>query len=183
MKLPSFSPAKTKFHAAHSSGYRSTKDIKYVVIHTTEGETAEGAASWFENPRSEGSANMVVGDYIAFRTLNDNQIPWAAPPLNGIGYHIEIAGFAAWTHDEWMQHRRRIENAAYRAALRCNSYRIPIFYRGPGYLMRKPELGGITTHADISKAFHQTDHTDPGINFPMDLFITMVQWYANANRL
>ena len=28
---------------------------------------------------------------------------------------------------------------------------------------------GYTSHAEVSKAFRQTDHTDPGVNFPWDV--------------
>lgn len=30
---------------------------------------------------------------------------------------------------------------------------------------------GICTHADISAAFRESDHTDPGSGFPLDLVI------------
>ena len=27
---------------------------------------------------------------------------------------------------------------------------------------------GVTTHAEVSKAFKKSNHTDPGLGFPMD---------------
>lgn len=181
MTLPNFPSASTRYLAAHNSGQRNPKGLCYVVIHATEGETAQGAAEWFEDPRSEGSANMVVGDYVAFRTLPDDVIPWAAPPLNTLGYHIEIAGYSAWTKEHWNFYRRRIQNAAYRAALRCIAWKIPAVWLGVPELLDGKH--GLTSHANVSAAWHKTNHTDPGANFPYDYFTQCVQEYVKTKSV
>jgi hypothetical protein len=35
-----------------------------------------------------------------------------------------------------------------------------------------PREGGVTTHAVISAAFKLSDHTDPGVHYPLDMFMT-----------
>jgi hypothetical protein len=175
--------ASGQFTAAHNSGPRTAAQIKNVCIHSTEGDTAEGAASWFENPVSRGSANMVCDDDVSYRTLPDLVIPWAAPGLNTQGYHIEIAGYAAWTTSQWLAHLPRLKRAAWKAALRCKAYNVPARWVGPLGL----RLGrrGLTTHRDVSYAWpvlarQAGFHTDPGVNFPRDVFLIYVQRYLAA---
>src|SRR4051812_20418039 len=108
-----------RYKAAHDSGPRKKADIKYVVIHCTEGDTAVGAASWFANEHSEGSANLVVDEEICYRCVPDLRIPWAAPPLNKAGLHIEIAGHVSWSRERWLNSGLALQRAAYKTAHRC----------------------------------------------------------------
>lgn len=190
--LQPYPPCDTHFQARYHGGIRSSNQIRYIVLHTTEGETAVGAASWFATPNlppsRQGSSNLIVSDDICFRVLSDNVIPYAAPPLNTIGFHIEIVGFSHWTGTEWSAHYKRVYNAAWRSAIRCKDYKIPVIFRDSEYLRTEPSGSGITTHAEISKAFGQTNHTDPGINFPMPMFLAATLDYLRmlnnaANRI
>jgi hypothetical protein len=140
-------------------------------------------------PASGGSANLVVDDGRCFKTLLDHVIPWGAPPLNTLGFHIEQAGMAAWTRREWLKHRKTVERAAYKAALRCKWYRIPPVELDVDGLRRDfgqefqgthqpgPLNGGVVTHATISAAYHETDHTDPGEGYPMDVFLDYLKGF------
>lgn len=172
---PIKSECSTKYRAIREDGLRKTTDLEWVVIHATEGATADGAAHWFTDNRCQGSANLVVDANICYRTLNDDHIPWAAPPLNKKGFHIEIAGWSSWSRDIWLGHKQAIDRAAFKTALRCHKYHIPVRYVSAGGLL----LGrsGITTHRQVSAAFHKSDHTDPGAYFPMDYFISRVHYY------
>lgn len=164
-----------RYKAAHDSGSRQKSDIKYVVIHSTEGDTAEGAAAWFANPKSEGSANLVVDDEICYRTVADLRIPWAAPPLNTKGFHIELAGHASWTKARWLNQSLTLQRAAFKTAHRCFIYGIPV--RQVGWLGLRLGRKGITSHNAVSLAWHQSDHHDPGPGFPWDYFIGLVKRY------
>jgi hypothetical protein len=184
------------YPAFHHSGNRMQASIRYIVLHATEGATAQGAASWFVNPASGGSANLVVDDDICFRCLNDFVIPWGAPPLNTNGIHIEQAGFSAWTRTEWLQHEHTIQRAAYKAARRCRAYKIPPrLLATPAELIKDfgggpieggvpvhhgPLEGGVVTHAVISAAYHETDHTDPGDGYPLDVFMKHLARYLGG---
>jgi N-acetyl-anhydromuramyl-L-alanine amidase AmpD len=169
------SPCSGKYAAVHTSGVRKPSDIKWIVLHSTEGDTAEGAASWFTNPKSSGSANLVVDDKECFRTVADLRVPWAAPPLNEAGFHIEFAGYAKWTHTDWMIHKDMLHRAAYKAALRAKLYKIPVRQVGPIGL----RLGrkGFTSHNAVSLAWRKSDHKDPGPGFPWDYFLNLVDGY------
>lgn len=178
---PVWTPCSTRFRAAHTSGPRKASDIEYVVIHDTEGDTAAGAASWFANPKSEGSANLAVDGKECFRPVDDLEIPWAAPPLNTKGFHIEIAGHRSFTHDEWMAHEPALRRAAWKAAQRALLYNVPIRQVGRvGLLLRRK---GFTSHAAISAAWKMSDHTDPGPNFPWTIFMSYVKEAAAQQSL
>lgn len=167
------------------------------MLHSTEGPTAEGAARYFTQPQSGGSANLVLDDKCCFRTLGDLVIPYAAPPLNTHGFHIEQAGFARWTRPEWLQHRVTVERAAWKAALRCRWYKIPALLltvdelkadfgteiEGGVPVHQGPLHGGIVTHQTISRAYGLSDHTDPGAGYPLDLFLHLLRSYLAGGEL
>lgn len=171
----------TKYKAVHSSGARTSALVRYIVLHSTEGDTAQGAAEWFTNEASGGSANLVVDDKVCYRTLDDLRIPWAAPPLNTAGFHIEQAGYAKWTRAQWMAHAVTIDRAAYKASLRCQRFKIPPVLLDVARLKadfaKHTPTGGVVTHATISAAFHDSTHTDPGAGYPMDQFLRRLSFY------
>lgn len=166
--------------AVHSSGKRDMAKVNVIVVHDTEGgSSAKGAANWFHDSRSGGSAHIISGEDGCFRCLPDDVSPWGAPGANSNGLHIEIAGKASWTRQEWLDHDKTLNCAARLIAEWCFAYDIPAtFVDAPalvaGEVADPPKLG-ITTHAEVSKAFKHSDHWDPGPNFPMDEFLARVQ--------
>lgn len=171
----------TTYHAVHNSGQRTAQQIRYIVLHDTEGPTAVGAARYFTDPASGGSANLVVDDHDCFRVLGDLVIPWGAPPLNTSGFHIEQAGFASWSRAEWLAHRPTIERAAYKASLRCELFKIPprvlnVAQLRADFAQHEPG-GGVVTHATVSAAFAESAHTDPGPGYPIDVFMQRLEHY------
>jgi hypothetical protein len=169
---------KTNYRAAHDSGTRKTSDIKYVVIHATEGATAAGAASWFQNQASGGSANLVVDDKECYKTVPDTVTPWGAPPLNASGFHIEQAGYSGWSKVKWMLHLNTIRRCAYKTAQRCKEYNIPLQWLSVADL--KAGKKGITSHNNVSLAFGQSNHTDPGTAYPYSTFLWLVKYYHKS---
>lgn len=146
-------------------------------MHDEEAASARSAAAWFANPNMPprgpgGSAHLCIDDVECFRTLEDSQIPWAAPGANTNGLHIEQAGFAAWKKWQWLKHKRELDRAAKRAAHWCVKYNIPPKFRKAGELLAGKK--GITTHAECTKAFGGT-HTDPGFFWPRRRFMRKVR--------
>ena len=169
----------TTYRAVHDSGARAARLVRYIVLHDTEGDTAQAAANYFTTPESGGSANLVVDDHECYRTLDDLVIPWGAPPLNTSGFHIEQAGYAAWTRAQWLEHGPTITRAAFKASLRCKRFSIPprvlnVAQLRADFAKHEP-TGGIVTHATVSAAFAESTHTDPGHGYPMDVFLTRLQ--------
>lgn len=171
-----------RYTAVHDSGIRSRSDIRYIVLHTTESpaDSAPVVARYFTKESSGGSAHLVIDDDHCYRTLNDLVIPWAAPPLNTSGYHIEHCGYAKWTEREWHRHELTLNQSAYKAALRCGRYSIV-----PRLLtdtqLKTGTRSGIVTHAQVSRVFHKSDHTDPGPGFPLDFYVGLVKDYLEAD--
>lgn len=155
-----------RLDAAHNSGPRPAAPT-LVVIHCTQGATAEGAARWFANPRSGGSAQVVVDDVEVWRCVDDMVIAWHAKGANTNGLGLEIAGFAEWTREEWMQRQPRLVEAARIHAGWCRLYGIP--------LVESPTRG-YHTHAELPG----NDHWDPGPGFPMDFYLDQVRRFVGA---
>lgn len=163
------------FRAYHKSGTRPLSEIKWIVMHDTEGGTARGIASYFTSLNSGGSAHLVVDDKTCYRCLNDQDVPWGAPGANYKGFHIEQCGYARWTTTLWSKtHRKTLMRAAYKAAYHCRKYGIPVRFCTAVDL--KAGRAGITTHLECTKAFGGS-HVDPGPGWPRALFMTMVKGY------
>jgi hypothetical protein len=165
-----------QYHAYHKSGRRPLSAINLIVMHATQGGTARSVAVYFRNPKSGGSATLVVDDYSCYRCLADNEIPWGAPGANYNGFHIEQCGYASWTAVLWSKtHRRTLMRAAYKAAYHAKKYGLkPRFLTAAN--LKAGMRNGITTHAECTKAFGGS-HTDPGKGWPRLLFMTMVRGY------
>jgi N-acetyl-anhydromuramyl-L-alanine amidase AmpD len=94
---------------AHRANYsaRSSRAIRSVVIHTSEG-SEESAISWFRNPRSRVSAHYVVSFAGRItRVVPDMSVAYHARRYNADSIGIEAEGHAA--RDGWTaaQYARR----------------------------------------------------------------------------
>lgn len=171
----------TRYTAKRVSGRRPLSEIQHHILHCTQGSTARAAASWFENPDSQGSAHKCLDDKICYRTMRDDQIPWGAPGANYRGLHYEQAGFVNWSQAVWSQtHRRTIMRTAFHVARDCKKYGNPVVWLTESKLLEgRP---GISDHATCTKAFGG-DHTDPGPNYPRRLFMTLCRGYYLAMKV
>ncbi len=152
---------------------RQLSKIRLIVIHSTEGGSASGAAGWFTNKASGGSAHVVVDDKECYRTLPDDVIPWGAKGgrANEDGLHIEFTGYAKWSRDEWLKHKEEIKKGAAIISNWAKTYNIPLVFLDSEDLEKDGNSAhGITTHNELTKAFKiDGGHTDPGSGFPMDV--------------
>lgn len=136
-----------------------------IVLHSTEGPTAEGAAGWFTNPAAQGSTHMVVGEDGCFQTLPDEINATGAGTVNPRALQIEFAGYAAWSRAQWLQREQTL--ALGRAIVHswARTYGIPLRRLSLDEL--RAGKAGVVTHGDVAKVFGGT-RTDPGANFPID---------------
>ncbi len=177
MTKPPFPACNQRYRAAHDSGPRSAHDVNYIVLHSTESSgTAASVARFFSTPAASGSAHLVIDDKMCYRCVPDLVTPWAAPPCNTSGFHIEHVGFAAWGKDRWLAHLPMLERSAYKASLRCRTFKIKPRVLTDAQL-RDGKVGGIVTHAQVSRVFHKSDHTDPGAGFPLPFYVSRVASY------
>ncbi len=166
-----------EYTAKYHGGNRPLDSIKWIVLHDTEGSTAEGAARYFNGPERTGSAHFCIDASHCYRTLNPNQIAYAAySPANELGLHFEQAGFARWSQKEWVTlGRGTIERTAYKCAYWAKQLSIPTVFLTDTEL--KARKKGFTYHAQISRVL-RGDHTDPGPNYPFTLFMQRVRAFT-----
>jgi hypothetical protein len=164
----------TTYHASRTSGARMLSDVRLIVLHDTEGGTAESVARYFASPKAGGSTHLVVDNYDCYRTLRNEEVPWGAPGANQQGFHIEQCGYAKWSAPIWIRNTLTLRRAAYKTAYHCQLFDIPPIFRKAAGL--KAGAAGITTHAECSKAFGG-DHSDPGPFWPRRVFMQLVRGY------
>lgn len=159
---------------------------QWVVLHTME--TAEGdsiaesiGAGWFTNPAAQASAQYCVDNNSIVQCVNEGDYAWASGPIGN--YHsvqIEMAGRASQTRAEWLDDysRAMLERTAALVADICTRQDIPVRVLTDEQVARGE--AGITTHAALARVFRETNHTDPGPNFPWDFFMERVRAHVNG---
>ena len=150
--------------------------IKRIYIHTFEGRDLDAIAMarYQLSPAAGGSYHMVIdANGMTARENDDEFIPWSAGwTANRDGIHISLAGQAAFTRDHWLSRDKQMSKLADIVATYCKAYGVPAVYRNAGDL--KAGKWGISTHAAAAIAWRETDHTDPGGNFPMSWLVDQV---------
>lgn len=175
----------TAFRALRTSGARRLSAIELGVVHCTQGSTARGAAAWFANPLSQGSAHVVVDGRECYRTLPPSVIPWGARGVNTTGWHLEIAGFAQWTRAQWLGRPKLLERAAYKLAQNGRG-RFPVRFLSDRQLAavirRDPNrVRGIVSHRQVSRVVGGS-HWDPGTGFPWDVYLALARKFEAQLR-
>lgn len=163
----------------NDSGRRDPAKCQLVVIHTYEcprADDLENRAAYQE--RSGSSYTMLVGTRRTLRANDDNYIPWAAAQTaNRVGLHLSFLAYARSTREEWLNHLAQLDLAARPVADWCKRYGIPA--RKITANEARAGVRGICGHGDVSQAWKETDHTDPGAGFPWDVFIERVKHFMN----
>lgn len=159
---------------------------KWVVLHTME--TAEGnsiaesiGGSWFTNPAAQASAHYCVDNDSIVQGVNEGDYAWASGPTgNYLGIQIEMAGRASQSRAGWLDDysRAMLERVAALTADICTRQGIPVRVLTDEQVAAGEP--GITTHAALARVFRETDHTDPGPNFPWDYFMERVQAHVSG---
>jgi N-acetyl-anhydromuramyl-L-alanine amidase AmpD len=143
---------------------RAPRDIQFVVLHSMENGGYWGDAAsvgrWWHGPGApQTSAHYGVDPEGSVQYVQECDMAWAAGHHgNALGVHIELAGRAAWPVDEWPV--STIDNAARLLADVCTRNEIPCVLLDAAALLAGTR--GVTTHAEVSKAWKESDHVDPG---------------------
>lgn len=170
----------TKYQPARLiGGARKPEALKYIVLHSTESTgTAAAVASYFQSPSSGGSSQVVVGEDGAFQCVPDLRQPAGAPGANSDGLHIEVVGLAKWTREEWLSRApKALRRCAEVLGQWARDYKIPLAFLDAADL-KEGVRRGVTTHYEVSQAFKQSDHWDPGKGFPLDYVLEMARLCA-----
>lgn len=168
--------------AVHDSGTPNTPPTRY-VIHATAGgrgfprESAAGVARstgvYFQQQIAGGSAHYIHDIAGEEHCVPENVIAWHAPP-NQYSIGDEICADPSYTRAQWLD--PAVWPAVHRSAVRCREvcdrYGIPKVKLSPADLLAGKH--GICGHVDVSNAWHQSTHWDPGPNFPWDKYMQEV---------
>lgn len=167
------------------SGPRDPHKCQLGVFHTTENSDStppENVAAWQQNRANESSYNVLVGtNGRSVRSNDDNFIPWAAGSTgNRIGLHASAIGRAARSREDWLKFPAQLETLARWAADLNARYGIPLKWLNAAQV-RAGERG-FCGHAEISAAFREVNHTDPGRGFPHDLILARAMEINNPTN-
>jgi hypothetical protein len=151
-----------------------------IVLHSMEAPekltTAENIAGWFGGPDAPHTSPTFCADVnsiIQCVKLGDRARHAAGANDRSIG--IEMAGYAKQTDGEWHDtySSEMLSRVASLVAELCEKFNISPTLATVEDL--RAGKGGITTHANVSKAFGKSTHWDPGPSFPMEEFLDMVR--------
>jgi N-acetyl-anhydromuramyl-L-alanine amidase AmpD len=159
---------------------RYGEKVKHIVLHSMEASeassTAENVAKWFAGPSApRASAHYCIDDDSVVQCVKDSHMGWHAPGLNKTSIGIEHAGYARQTEEQWLDDfsKAMLLRSACLVGQLCAKYDIPVEFLDEDDL--KAGKRGITTHHIVSKAFHKSDHWDPGKGFPFDWYLDQVR--------
>lgn len=153
---------------------RPTNQIRDIFIHTTENQPstrAEDVAQYQINSES-GSYHRLVDRTKTLIANTDNWLTWSTGNYgNDIGLHLSFVAAAAMTRQAWLDEEKQygtITRAAHSVAEWSTKYQIPLVpVDGAGL---KTGKRGVSTH-NAARVWGNTDHTDPGSGFPMDVLL------------
>lgn len=154
--------------------------FRLIVIHTMENSekpgTAHGVAAWFGSVAApQASAHLCVDAVEVWGCVHEKDVAWAAPGANRDGYHIEHAGRAAQTGEQWADaySMAMLRLSAKSAADIAQRYAIPTVWLSVEEVIAGAK--GFCGHHEITMAYHKSNHTDPGTNFPREQYLDMVR--------
>lgn len=154
--------------------------IKWIVIHAMQAPekpyTARAVANWGASSIApQASWHYAIDAIEVIQSVREDVVAWGAKGANRFGIHLEHAGYAEQTPDEWNDDYSRacLARSAELARDIAIRHGIPFERIGPaGLLAGKP---GFCGHVDVTVAFSAgKGHTDPGAWFPWDRYMALV---------
>jgi N-acetyl-anhydromuramyl-L-alanine amidase AmpD len=162
------------------------RTVRVIVIHDMEApetpHTAEDVAKYFQHPDYPSSAHVCVDSDSVVQCVMDSDVAYAAPGANADGIQIELAGYGNQTSDQWMDDYSKmlLRNGANVVAQYCLKYDIPVVHLTNTQLQGGAK--GIVGHVQVSQVYKQSNHTDPGPNFPWLYFMKLVQQFYDEKK-
>lgn len=158
---------------------KNGRAIDVVVIHTMEiAERPDAAmicARWFASRAATVSAHYCVDAGTVIQCVREKDVAWHARGGNTHSIGVELAGFARQSAAEWADTYSEdvLAGASELVADVCRRRRIPVRWLAAADLVAGRR--GITGHADVSRAYGESDHWDPGPGFPVQPFLDRVR--------
>jgi len=187
-----FPPPEPEFITARWSGGHQVPSL--IVMHSAVVPCREGSARAVADGFARGdrvaSAHYSVDPGEVIQSVNDHTVAFHCGYNDG-SIAVEMCELPSLKVARWASlrfrgsNRRRMFNRSAELVARlCLAYDIPprfvaaggtsLHTLGSWASYKKPERGGITTHAAMTKAFHRSTHWDPGA-WPRFRFIRRVR--------
>lgn len=144
--------------------------VLFIGIHSAEGATDAVTLGRYFSGTTAGSSHAGVGQngaYVGYVGYGDTA--WAIPPVNDDTDNVEICGFAHWTRGQWLAYPEMLETVARWIAWRAAVRGIPL--RRLTSAEARAGRSGVVGHNEVSQAWHDSTHWDPGPGFPWDVVI------------
>ncbi|KXP11603.1 hypothetical protein AXK57_21930 [Tsukamurella pulmonis] len=137
---------------------------RVIFVHTTEGDTAADAVQALNDKGF--SYHVIIDENGAVQQFRPDaqQAQAAGAHANEMGLHVALVGR---TTTDWAKDKPASLDALKRQLTTWSrQYNIPLV-KIDSTQLQQPTARGVAGHADASKAWPgETDHTDPGENFP-----------------
>lgn len=179
---PRFDPITVPYiEAANWSRHLPAGPKSVIVLHCMEwpetATSAEWCAGFFAGTKGQppqASAHYCVDDDSVICCVPPDRIAWHAPGANANGIGIEHAGYARQSRTQWLDDYslRMLQLSAALTAWLCKRFTIPAQFIMADHLRRGAR--GITTHAEVSRAFGKSTHYDPGPFFPVTEYLRFI---------
>jgi len=173
-------PPQIAFIQAKNYRRGRARPIRAVVLHTAEiaevPMAAENLAAWAAGPNAPmASWHYAVDADSIVQCVREEDTAFAAPGLNADGIQIELAARAAQDAAGWADPYSMavLVRAAELVADICKRHRLPVSFVDADGLLRGER--GVTTHAEVTRAYKRSTHTDPGKSFPLAAFLAAVR--------
>lgn len=165
---------------SYSTG-RDGRAVQYIVVHYTAGSerstSAEDGAAYDARRTDNVSTHYFVDQNSVVQCVYTwNRANAAFFYGNRLGIQYELCG-TAQTRAQWLDEASdaTLWLAAKQMARDCKKYSLPV-RRLTTAQMRAGERG-LCGHVDVTNAYGQGDHTDPGPEFPWDVLLARVAHY------
>lgn len=185
-------------HPDRMGGVKPHGANRLFVLHTSEGGEGDGSAenlcALFARPGEKPSPSRPGSFYGAsyqyaldtdgvFPVVREDVVSYSAPPANGFGIHICFPGKARQTREEWLDFtsRRYIRRCAELLIDRSPELDIPLVRVSSAQVVAGAH--GVCEHFTITNAYHKTDHTDVGVNFPWDVLFADITQLQGAGTV
>lgn len=162
--------------------------VLWAVVHTLECDAIDGlgedlARGYFQNDQVSVHTVSDPGKNVA-GLKTDVQGYHAGATANKYGNADEVTGRAAWPRSTWLSGnpRKALERQWIAIARFCvvNGF-TPQEIRWLSIAeLRTLSVRGCCGHVDLSEAFGESSHWDPGPDYPYDIAMTTIRWYAGV---
>ena len=170
-----------KFKQAKYYTRGRTAPIRLIVLHSAECAEVDAAA---ESLSAYGTAmpdaikaswHYAVDQDSVTQAVKDTDTANHAVGANPFSIGVEHAGRASQTAFEWLDEysAAMLRLSAQLVGSLCFKHGLPAVFVDAEGLKRGDK--GITTHAEVTKAWRKGTHWDPGPNFPMEWYLTAVE--------